>query len=979
MKCIRTKIVFAFLCSFAFTHVFGVTERASFDQLLKKAGEQFSLQKRKNEVLVANGLGHLANYVFTFGPVGDEPQEYVTYKIFDPSEAVDYVSGVELLSNEEKTNLNQKLIDINNGASGSCLEEVKMYAIVIDAVFLATEFKGGDALATFSQSNPSTTTGVETIPLNLSSSGTQTSNSNNVLFSIEVNPFLPQLELIIAELVNKIKESDYTDVAIAVAGRFFTRYDNTQPFLVEQFISCDVFGNKLSNETVKTSIFNDFIQYQLQFNDLYIPNESVYKSAAFGIDALKSIVIKNQGGVENLCTCLSPNDLAYNLKTVKEAEYRAMSMDTRMCIIRKLCSEALTAETWYWNLLNAGSPLALQNPKITIGPFQDEEGAVIKIMKTLPADSHVDFLNRLKEQLTVGSESKTILNWLLSKMNESNYDEMIRLLLIMSKTYFNRPDVPFTATQIINYANEESNACNKSGQHIFSSIDVLNNGNINYAYKVVERCMSGEVEHAGTRNENVFESTEYSGSLDPYSPILLINNSSLPLVGEALASTGQGPEAIVPAFFLKYIADKEFESTVQKYIQAAAIIVDVATLVTGPGLMIKAFKASKYLAGVYEASQLIGSGTNLVLNVTGVSPEMQDLLNKYNLFIGAWGLSRIPALGATWNKVTDAIKDGDVITVVSKTDADDFIKKYNELNVPSSTLSTTPKSQLAKMEDYFKSKGLATVNNSVQESFSNLITVAWKNNINGYLSNTDALTFWNNTTKKFNHYIDGDFYLKFDSETGDLLFANYMTNEILGFYEGLANVGTINQKGLQSISAKLKIYHGSNGAPSYINTNVSSGAKIISNPNKTATIVGNFQRYPYNLNAMSGDMKNVVDEICGNLKTQQFGPKKGGFNILNVADEIVNDWSKFWEDFNKPWLELAITRGDDIWSASDPMDKSILFKDITNVPDITNSSEIYLYFQNPAKFADLTGFGKEIKTLIDNGYSFNSSTKMFVK
>ncbi|MEG0314662.1 MAG: hypothetical protein RR646_05310 [Erysipelotrichaceae bacterium] len=43
---------------------------------------------------------------------------------------------------------------------------------------------------------------------------------------------------------------------------------------------------------------------------------------------------------------------------------------------------------------------------------------------------------------------------------------------------------------------------------------------------------------------------------------------------------------------------------------------------------------------------------------------------------------------------------------------------------------------------------------------------------------------------------------------------------------------------------------------------------------KTTTIVG----------AYNNDMKYIVEEI-GNIKPTKFGPKNGGFNILNVPDE----------------------------------------------------------------------------------------------
>ncbi len=270
-------------------------------------------------------------------------------------------------------------------------------------------------------------------------------------------------------------------------------------------------------------------------------------------------------------------------------------------------------------------------------------------------------------------------------------------------------------------------------------------------------------------------------------------------------------------------------------------------------------------------------------------------------------------------------------------------------------------------------------------SKTNLLNVTWKNNIVGHLSGDDALKLWNNTSKEFAHLVDGDFYLKFDKQTGNLLFGNHNTGEILGFYEGIRNIEIINNKELGDILGKLKIYHGVSGSPSYIVTsNLSSGARIISNPEKTTTIIGNYMRY----DGYSGDMKAIVgDELLGDLKTQQFGAKKGGFNILNVSDEAIaanGNWVKFWDNFNKPWLEEAIRRGDDIWAASDPMDLSLLFKRLNNVPveDIKSPTDLANFLKNLDDFEildEITGFGNEIKLLSENDYIYNSTTKMFIK
>ena len=106
-------------------------------------------------------------------------------------------------------------------------------------------------------------------------------------------------------------------------------------------------------------------------------------------------------------------------------------------------------------------------------------------------------------------------------------------------------------------------------------------------------------------------------------------------------------------------------------------------------------------------------------------------------------------------------------------------------------------------------------------SKSNLFNVSWVNNITGHRSVNNALNFWENTSKEFEHLIDGDLYLKFDKVSGNLLFGNHKTKEILGFYEGALNVSTVNKKGLDGVLGKLKAYHGV-GSPSYINLNVSS-------------------------------------------------------------------------------------------------------------------------------------------------------------
>lgn len=127
----------------------------------------------------------------------------------------------------------------------------------------------------------------------------------------------------------------------------------------------------------------------------------------------------------------------------------------------------------------------------------------------------------------------------------------------------------------------------------------------------------------------------------------------------------------------------------------------------------------------------------------------------------------------------------------------------------------------------------------------------------------------------------------------------------------------------------------------------SSGAILKPNPNKTTTVLGRYDR----------DLKQILEKELDVPKSVDFGPKQGSFNLLNVPDELYRSPDQFWDEFNKPFLDNAIKRGDDIIVATDPRNADALFK------------------------ADggLTGFGREIKHLMENGYSYDPATKMMTK
>ncbi|MBK8870407.1 MAG: hypothetical protein IPN19_05045 [Elusimicrobia bacterium] len=118
------------------------------------------------------------------------------------------------------------------------------------------------------------------------------------------------------------------------------------------------------------------------------------------------------------------------------------------------------------------------------------------------------------------------------------------------------------------------------------------------------------------------------------------------------------------------------------------------------------------------------------------------------------------------------------------------------------------------------------------------------------------------------------------------------------------------------------------------------GERVLSpTPGKTTTLIGNYK----------GDMQHILAEI-EYPKTTDFGVKEGGFNLLNVPDDVTIGID-FWKQFNEPWLQQATTRGDVVVVVSNPFDHALL-----------------------SKGGRLTGFGREVdfmnRLVSDGKYEF---------
>lgn len=126
-----------------------------------------------------------------------------------------------------------------------------------------------------------------------------------------------------------------------------------------------------------------------------------------------------------------------------------------------------------------------------------------------------------------------------------------------------------------------------------------------------------------------------------------------------------------------------------------------------------------------------------------------------------------------------------------------------------------------------------------------------------------------------------------------------------------------------------------------------SGVELTSTLGKTTTILGRY----------GSDTGAIIEEL-GIPKNTNFSGNPGGFNLLNTPDDLFAELGAdgFWREYNKPFLDAAISRGDEILMATPIIDEN-------------------LYLSGTV---ELTGYGREYFYLLENGYEYVNG-KMILK
>ena len=214
-------------------------------------------------------------------------------------------------------------------------------------------------------------------------------------------------------------------------------------------------------------------------------------------------------------------------------------------------------------------------------------------------------------------------------------------------------------------------------------------------------------------------------------------------------------------------------------------------------------------------------------------------------------------------------------------------------------------------------KKLAGKASSENITWKNLdeLNIVWANQNSNVLST--AKTFANETgTFLYDAVLSNGYYVKFDLNDGRILLGNtdgtyhafaVVNDASLSFFKSsVLNVSyeVFNTKLSQFLSTnadKLKVLSGVVSKQLTI-----AGKTVTLSTSKVNTMLGRFRP----------DIANLFDEL-GSFKNVGLGETKGGINILNKPDYYY-DAATWWSAYNKPWLDKAITRGDDIFLATIP-------------------------------------------------------------
>lgn len=402
----------------------------------------------------------------------------------------------------------------------------------------------------------------------------------------------------------------------------------------------------------------------------------------------------------------------------------------------------------------------------------------------------------------------------------------------------------------------------------------------------------------------------------PFQPVYFVTEKNKSILA---------PAADIPAIMVAgIIRTNDYE----KAFTSITLLVDAGLTVSAFGNLAKL----RYLKNIQSAVRITLAGIefgstalDILLNYTElcVDDELCQALREYNFYLQI-GLLSGEALSAVYRSQLQAFKVKAAEKYAEKRSK--IVTKYgeqsNEIKALDEHLGV-----LAKGGDEVASlRKLTNKASSIEIPWKSLDdrNIIWVNPNNNTLHT--AKTFANETgASLYDAVLEGGYYVKLDLNDGRVLLGNTSGNyHAFGIIED-ASLGTFKSSVLNVtddvFNSKLGTFLGDHANKLKVLSGATSrsltiaGKTVNLSSSKVNTFLGRFRP----------DIKNLFNEL-GSYKNVGLGETPGGINLLNKPDYYY-DASTWWNAYNKPWLDKAISRADDIYLATIPQKADDIIKD----------------------------------------------------
>jgi hypothetical protein len=364
--------------------------------------------------------------------------------------------------------------------------------------------------------------------------------------------------------------------------------------------------------------------------------------------------------------------------------------------------------------------------------FKSGEEYVIDLIASTPSDQVVDFLNFLeKEQVThvyyTGKEysrreeTTSVIYALLKNFDDYGFNENsnYQKLILAFKGLIVKSDRAFTKYANIGESFSHriflwkdtpllsANCSELSVKDSKYSFSQEKNGQILVGSEILKRKYFYTYYNAANNSQGTGVGCDWETipayRINPFDLVAFVN------VNENSIVQPGSTDYIVPAIFLEFIADREFK---EDALSIASLVVDAALIATGPGSILTAVRAARWGVAAWELANVAGAIGN-VYALSSSDQQVQDIVNKYNLLMLGFGLTKgVLSNTDIFDVAAISKKSGNNQTYAQQIKAQEFSDALNSEKATAALATLLKESDhitithFRKLDDYLVSKGI---------------------------------------------------------------------------------------------------------------------------------------------------------------------------------------------------------------------------------------------------------------------------------